>query len=152
MVRAGKSLVCSSWQVDHLAGWLKFLKVVTYFFLIFISLVSRMSEISAAMLFQCKALLFVFQNSVKMNFVCCWYWKELLPWLSYVILQPFGFELLFPPFAFTSSQFHGQLLFCVCFQLATAMENLKHIFTVPESVRRTEELINDGKLLHAHKQ
>lgn len=36
-------------------------------------------------------------------------------------------------------------------QLATAMENLKHIFTVPESVRKTEELINDGKLLLAHK-
>ncbi|KAL5013228.1 hypothetical protein ScPMuIL_007498 [Solemya velum] len=36
-------------------------------------------------------------------------------------------------------------------QLATAMENLKHIFTVPESVRKTEELINDSKLLQAHK-
>ncbi|XP_052762929.1 exocyst complex component 3-like [Mya arenaria] len=36
-------------------------------------------------------------------------------------------------------------------QLATAMENLKHIFTVPESVKKTEELINDGKLLYAHK-
>lgn len=37
-------------------------------------------------------------------------------------------------------------------QLATAVENLKHIFTVPESVRKTEDLINDGKLLLAHKQ
>jgi len=37
-------------------------------------------------------------------------------------------------------------------QLATAMENLKHIFTVPESVRKTEELISEGKLLNAHKQ
>lgn len=36
-------------------------------------------------------------------------------------------------------------------QLATAMENLKHIFTVPESVRKTEELVNEGKLLQAHK-
>ncbi|KAL4218451.1 Exocyst complex component 3 [Mactra antiquata] len=36
-------------------------------------------------------------------------------------------------------------------QLATAMENLKHIFTVPESVRKTEELISEGKLLQAHK-
>lgn len=38
------------------------------------------------------------------------------------------------------------------FQLATAVENLKHIFTVPEGVRKTEELINEGKLLQAHKQ
>ncbi|KAH3748666.1 exocyst complex component 3-like isoform X2 [Dreissena polymorpha] len=37
-------------------------------------------------------------------------------------------------------------------QLATAMENLKHIFTVPESVKKTEDLISEGKLLHAHKQ
>ncbi|XP_077990215.1 exocyst complex component 3-like [Glandiceps talaboti] len=36
-------------------------------------------------------------------------------------------------------------------QLAAAVENLKHIFTVPESVEKTERLINDGKLLHAHK-
>lgn len=37
-------------------------------------------------------------------------------------------------------------------QLASAMENLKHIFTAPEIVRKTEELINEGKLLQAHKQ
>ncbi len=37
-------------------------------------------------------------------------------------------------------------------QLAAAVENLKHIFNVPESVKRTQDLINDGKLLHAHKQ
>ncbi|XP_064597131.1 exocyst complex component 3-like isoform X2 [Liolophura sinensis] len=36
-------------------------------------------------------------------------------------------------------------------QLATAVENLKHIFTVPEGVRKTEDLINEGKLLQAHK-
>lgn len=36
-------------------------------------------------------------------------------------------------------------------QLASAMENLKHIFTVPESVRKTEELISESKLLQAHK-
>lgn len=36
-------------------------------------------------------------------------------------------------------------------QLAAAVENLKHIFQVPESVRKTQELINEGKLLQAHK-
>ena len=36
-------------------------------------------------------------------------------------------------------------------QLATARENLKHIFMVPETVRQTEALIQDGKLLDAHK-
>ncbi|KAF5278438.1 hypothetical protein FQA39_LY05927 [Lamprigera yunnana] len=35
-------------------------------------------------------------------------------------------------------------------QYVTAKENLKHIFTVPESVKKTEQWINDGKLLHAH--
>jgi len=35
-------------------------------------------------------------------------------------------------------------------QLAAAMENLKHIFTVPESVEKTREWISDGKLLYAH--
>ncbi|XP_063225953.1 exocyst complex component 3 [Bacillus rossius redtenbacheri] len=35
-------------------------------------------------------------------------------------------------------------------QYVTAMENLKHIFTVPESVAKTKQWINEGKLLHAH--
>jgi len=35
-------------------------------------------------------------------------------------------------------------------QLATAMENLKHIFTVPETVAKTKRWIEDGKLLAAH--
>ena len=35
-------------------------------------------------------------------------------------------------------------------QLATAKENLKHIFTVPETVSRTQAWIEDGKLLQAH--
>lgn len=35
-------------------------------------------------------------------------------------------------------------------QYVTAIENLKHIFTVPESVEKTKNWINDGKLLHAH--
>ncbi|XP_059478700.1 exocyst complex component 3-like [Neocloeon triangulifer] len=35
-------------------------------------------------------------------------------------------------------------------QYVTAMENLKHIFTVPESVERTKQWISEGKLLHAH--
>jgi len=36
-------------------------------------------------------------------------------------------------------------------QLSAAQENLKHIFTVPESVKRTKEYIMEGKLLQAHK-
>ncbi|XP_030830444.1 exocyst complex component 3 [Strongylocentrotus purpuratus] len=36
-------------------------------------------------------------------------------------------------------------------QLAAAVENLKHIFTVPENVKRTEMYIEEEKLLHAHK-
>ncbi|KAK2193650.1 hypothetical protein NP493_9g03030 [Ridgeia piscesae] len=36
-------------------------------------------------------------------------------------------------------------------QLGAAVENLKHIFNVPETVKKCEDLINDGKLLHAHK-
>jgi len=35
-------------------------------------------------------------------------------------------------------------------QLATAKENLRHIFTVPETVARTEGWIEEGKLLQAH--
>lgn len=35
-------------------------------------------------------------------------------------------------------------------QYAAAMENLKHIFNVPESCQKTRELIGEGKLLHAH--
>ena len=35
-------------------------------------------------------------------------------------------------------------------QYVTAKENLKHIFTVPESVEKTKQWINDGELLHAH--
>jgi len=35
-------------------------------------------------------------------------------------------------------------------QYVTAMENLKHIFTVPESVEKTKQWISEGKLLHAH--
>ncbi|KAF7283803.1 hypothetical protein GWI33_022843 [Rhynchophorus ferrugineus] len=35
-------------------------------------------------------------------------------------------------------------------QYVTARENLKHIFTVPESVEKTKQWINEGKLLHAH--
>ena len=36
-------------------------------------------------------------------------------------------------------------------QLATARENLKNLFTVPEVVKQTEQDIMDGKLLIAHK-
>jgi len=39
----------------------------------------------------------------------------------------------------------------VSLQLGAAVENLKHIFNVPETVKKCEDLINDGKLLHAHK-
>jgi len=35
-------------------------------------------------------------------------------------------------------------------QLLTARENLKHIFTVPETVAKTEQAIIEGKLLQAH--
>lgn len=35
-------------------------------------------------------------------------------------------------------------------QYAAAMENLKHIFTVPESVEKTERWIAEGRLLYAH--
>ena len=36
-------------------------------------------------------------------------------------------------------------------QLATARENLKHIFNVPEAVRAATALVQDGRLLDAHK-
>lgn len=35
-------------------------------------------------------------------------------------------------------------------QYVTAIENLKHIFTVPDCVQKTKQWINEGKLLHAH--
>lgn len=35
-------------------------------------------------------------------------------------------------------------------QYVTAKENLKHIFTVPESIEKTNQWISDGKLLHTH--
>lgn len=35
-------------------------------------------------------------------------------------------------------------------QYMTANENMKHLFTVPESIEKTKNWINDGKLLHAH--
>lgn len=35
-------------------------------------------------------------------------------------------------------------------QYVTAMDSLKHIFTVPESVAKTKQWICEGKLLHAH--
>lgn len=35
-------------------------------------------------------------------------------------------------------------------QYVIAKENLKHIFTVPESVEKTKQWINEGKLLYAH--
>lgn len=35
-------------------------------------------------------------------------------------------------------------------QFVTAMDNLKNLFTVPESVEKTKQWINEGKLLHAH--
>lgn len=34
-------------------------------------------------------------------------------------------------------------------QYVTAMENLKHIFTVPECVEKTKQWIGEGDLLHA---
>lgn len=35
-------------------------------------------------------------------------------------------------------------------QYVTARENLKYIFTVPDSVEKTKQWINEGKLLHTH--
>lgn len=35
-------------------------------------------------------------------------------------------------------------------QYVTAIENHKHIFTMPASVEKTKQWINEGKLLHTH--
>lgn len=35
-------------------------------------------------------------------------------------------------------------------QYLAATENLKHIFTVPESIEKTQKLIADNNLLYAH--
>ena len=35
-------------------------------------------------------------------------------------------------------------------QYVTAIDNLKHIFTVPDTIKKTEQWICEGKLLHAH--
>lgn len=35
-------------------------------------------------------------------------------------------------------------------QYLTANENMKHLFTVPESIEKTKRWINEGKYLHAH--
>lgn len=35
-------------------------------------------------------------------------------------------------------------------QYLTARENLKNLFSVPESVEKTKQWINEGKLLYAH--
>lgn len=35
-------------------------------------------------------------------------------------------------------------------QYLAATENLKHIFTVPESIEKTQRLIADNNLLYAH--
>lgn len=35
-------------------------------------------------------------------------------------------------------------------QYAKANDNMKHLFTVPESIEKTKHWINEGKLLHAH--
>ncbi|VVC36563.1 Exocyst complex component EXOC3/Sec6 [Cinara cedri] len=35
-------------------------------------------------------------------------------------------------------------------QYLTANENMKHLFTVPESIEKTKQWINDGRFLHAH--
>jgi len=37
-------------------------------------------------------------------------------------------------------------------QLVAAVDNLVHIFTVPETINKCREYISDGKLLHAHKR
>lgn len=35
-------------------------------------------------------------------------------------------------------------------QYVTAIDNLKHLYSVPDSVEKTKQWITDGKLLHAH--
>lgn len=50
-----------------------------------------------------------------------------------------------PFFSFAES---GFTYFC---QLAAAMDNLTHIFNVPEMIAKCTDLISEGKLLHAHK-
>ena len=40
---------------------------------------------------------------------------------------------------------------CVPLQLAKACQHVNQIFTVPESVKKTQTLVNEGKLLLAHK-
>ena len=37
-------------------------------------------------------------------------------------------------------------------QYAAAMNNLKHIFNISETIERTQIYITEGKLLHAHQQ
>lgn len=42
--------------------------------------------------------------------------------------------------------------YCVYFKCAAAMENLKTIYDIQNTIRETFEELNNGKLLHAHKQ
>lgn len=37
-------------------------------------------------------------------------------------------------------------------QYAAAMENLKHLLNISDTIEKTHEFIIDGKLLHAHKK
>jgi exocyst complex component 3 len=37
-------------------------------------------------------------------------------------------------------------------QYAAAVDNLKHIFHISETIDKTHEMIAEGKLLHAHKK
>ncbi|XP_050438329.1 exocyst complex component 3 [Adelges cooleyi] len=58
---------------------------------------------------------------------------------SFVILPSLGYKL---QDVRTKHMQHSQYM--------TANENMKHLFTVPESIEKTKQWINDGKLLHAH--